>query len=375
MKKKVFDIHFVYGSLAVKKFILPISNQSKNNTKIFFQPINDKDIFDSPNVVRLPKWFNVKILLNKRLLLLLPSFIYLFVLLFRYKEDRIITHMTTYSFLPLLVAYILRMNNRIYFNHGFANIGSKGVVKYILFWLEVVNSFLATKVITVSPSHLKEVENTLISKFTPILSTLPGSCCGILKSKIITEENLEKKIILLNNPDQKFIITYIGRPLKRKGYPYILELFKELTKNLPEINFSLQIIGINSEIVNYSISKFKCKNSIKIINYTDDVYKYLYKSYIVVLPSMREGFGYALLEGAACGNALVCFDIIGPDSLVKENYNGITAPIGTSAKYFARKITNLIKDKNELIRLIRNSRNSSLNFQRENVLDSISTIL
>ena len=282
--------------------------------------------------------------------------------------------MTSYSFLPLLAAYILRIKNRIYFNHGFAYIGSKGVIKYILFWLEVVNSFLANKVITISPSQLKKVENTWISKFTPIVSTFPGSCCGILKSEIITEENLEKKIILLNNPNQKFIITYIGRPVKRKGYPYILELFNELTQNLPEINLSLQIIGINSEIVNNSISKFKFKNSIKIINFTDDVYKYLYKSYIVILPSLSEGFGYALLEGAASGNALVCFDIIGPDSLVKKNYNGISVPVGTSSKYFAQKISNLIKDKNELIRLIRNSRNSALNFQRENVLESISTI-
>ena len=96
---------------------------------------------------------------------------------------------------------------------------------------------------------------------------------------------------------------------------------------------------------------------------------------MVILPSLREGFGYALLEGAACGNALVCFDIIGPDSLVKMNHNGITVPIGTSAETFSGKIANLINNKEELIRLIRNARNSSLNFQQEKVIDSIKNII
>ena len=119
-------------------------------------------------------------------------------------------------------------------------------------------------------------------------------------------------------------MTYVGRPHIRKGYPYILDLFKELNNKVKDINLSLQIIGINSDIVKSSIANYKYKNRIKIINFTDNIYKYLYKSYVVILPSLREGFGYALLEGAACGNALVCFDIIGPDSLVKMNHNGIT---------------------------------------------------
>ena len=134
--------------------------------------------------------------------------------------------MTSYFFLPLLVAYILRMKNRVYFNHGFANIDSKGVIKHIFFSLEALNSFLATKVITVSPTQLKKVKNTFISRFTPIFSTKPGSCCGISKSVIIDNDSLEKKISLLDNPNQEFLMTYIGRPHIRKGYPYILDLFK-----------------------------------------------------------------------------------------------------------------------------------------------------
>ena len=375
MKNKTYDIHFVYGSLAAKKFVLPITKVSKNSVKIFFQPLNKRDIFESPNVIRLPKWFNAKILFNKDIFLFLPSFFYLFFVLFPYRKDKIITHMTTYSFLPLLVAYILRMKKRVYFNHGFANIGSKGIIKHLLFSLEVLNSFLATKVITVSPTHLKNVKKTFISRFTPIFSTYPGSCCGISKSVIIDNNSLEKKISLLDNPNQEFLMTYVGRPLNRKGYPYIFDLFKELNNKVNDINLSLQIIGINSDIVNSSIANYKYKNRIKIINFTDNIYKYLYKSYVVILPSLREGFGYALLEGAACGNALVCFDIIGPDSLVKMNHNGITVPIGTSAETFSSEIANLINNKEELIRLIRNARNSSLNFQQENVIDSIKNIL
>ena len=79
--------------------------------------------------------------------------------------------MTTYATIPLFITYLLRVKNRIYFNHGFANIGSEGIIRLVLYFLETLNIFLSTKVITVSPTQLRFIKNNHISKLTPIKST------------------------------------------------------------------------------------------------------------------------------------------------------------------------------------------------------------
>ena len=87
------------------------------------------------------------------------------------------------------------------------------------------------------------------------------------------------------------------------------------------------------------------------------------------------GFGYALLEGAACGNALICFDIMGPDSLVKNNFNGLIIQKDISAFDFAKRVVELVKDKDNLIKMIINARKTSFRFEQKNVIKSIRDIL
>ena len=370
-KKNLTEIHFVYGAIAARNFVYPISKSLKNKSKIFYQPINKYDIFNSSNVQKLPNWVNTNILLNWKIFLILPSFFYLSYLVLKYKKATFVIHMSTYATIPLFITSLFRVKNRIYFNHGFANIGSKGIIRLALYFLEALNILLSTKVITVSPSQLRFLKKDIISKLTPIKSTQPGSCCGIIKSKIIDKKSLNSKIKKLKDNNSDFIITYIGRPHNRKGYPLILEIFKNIVKLQPEQKFILQVFGINPKLVKRDISDFSLRNNIKTIGYTNNVFKYLRKSYIVILPSHREGFGYALLEGAACGNALICFDIMGPDSLVKNNFNGLTLQKNISAFDFAKRVVEVVKDKDNLIKMIINARKSSFRFEQKNVIKSI----
>lgn len=374
-KNNFKEIHFVYGALAARKFVYPISKSLKNKSKIFYQPANKADIFQSSNAQKLPNWVNTKISFSWKIFLILPSLFYLSYLILKYKKSTIIVHTTTYATVPLFLTFIFRIENRIYFNHGFANIGSKGIIKIVLYFLEILNVLLSTKVITVSPSHLKFLKKNIISKLAPIKSTTPGSCCGILKSKIIDQKILNAKINKLKNKNSNLTITYIGRPHNRKGYPLILNIFKNIVELYPIQRFSLQIIGINPELVKKEIRDLPFKDSIKTIGYTNNVFKYLRNSHIIILPSQREGFGYALLEGAACGNALICFDIVGPDSLIKNNFNGLTIEKNKDAFDFAKNVVELIKDKNKLIKMIINAREASFEFEQKKVIKSVREIL
>ena len=115
-KKNFAEIHFVYGAIAARNFVYPISKSLKNKSKIFYQPINKYDIFNSSNVQKLPNWVNTNILLNWKIFLILPSFFYLSYLVLKYKKATFVIHMSTYATIPLFITSLFRVKNRIYFN-------------------------------------------------------------------------------------------------------------------------------------------------------------------------------------------------------------------------------------------------------------------
>ncbi len=369
------EIHIVYGGIATKNFIFPIAKSSKSESLIFYQMSNQNDILKIDGVYAFPNWFNLKISSKLNFFILIRSLFYLSRLLKKHSQYKLITHMTTYSLFPLLVALCLKIKNRVYFNHGFAHIGSKGLIQIILFVLEFLNCFMATKVITVSPSQLKKIKKGFIPKKSNINSTFPGSCSGIDLSNLIDKDALKKKCLSINNKDNIIYISYIGRPYVRKGFPFILKIFEDLRKEMPSRKIILQVIGIRKKKIFKELNDKNVINYIETIEQTNDVFFYLRKSVITILPSIREGFGYALLEGAVSGNALVTFNMIGPDSLVKNNHNGILIEYGSKPNIFANEIFKLISKPEKLKFLMNNSRKSAKDFDRNIVLKSLRKFL
>tara|TARA_B100000886_G_scaffold338516_1_gene301535 strand:- start:551 stop:1681 length:1131 start_codon:yes stop_codon:yes gene_type:complete len=369
--KNIEEIHLIYGRLGAKNFVLPVAKSCKGKSIIYCQTENDKFIRKSKKIKDLPKWFNLKISLNAHFFInFFPSCIYLYILLSRNRNSKFIVHMNTFALFPLIIARLARVKKRIYFNHGFPFINEKNHSKLILYLIELTNIFFATDVITVSPKQLLSLKNNFITKIKNIRPIKPGSCCGISKSRIISISEFKKKKanLYLKN---KLYLTYIGRPLIRKGFPYIINLFENITELIPEKNVKLQVIGISESMTKNALKDKTKINLIDSISYTNNVDIYLKKSHITILPSTRESFGYALLEGAAQGNALALFDICGPDCLVVDKYNGIIINKKSSSIEFAKNLVNLITNLDKLSFLMTNARKSAFSFNQAKVLKSV----
>ncbi len=370
------EIHFVYGRSGALNFVLPIVKTSKGKSIIYCQEGNDDCKEIDKRIIILPHWFDMKISLKHKFIInFIPSCIYLYSLLLKNRKTKFIVHMNTFALFPLVIATLAGVKKRVYFNHGFPFIGASLTMKIIFYFIELLNIVFSTQIITVSPKQLEKLKNNLITKLKTIKSTFPGSCCGISKSRIINLKDLRRKQSSLILKKSKIYITYIGRPLIRKGFPYVIQVFECLKEMIPDKNLQLQVIGVDQKKV-YDALKDKSKiDSIISIKYTNDVDYFLNKSHITMLPSTRESFGYAFLEGAAKGNALALFDICGPDCLVKKNYNGIV--IESNAKYFvfARSLAEIINKPKELIKMMNNARKSSLKFDQVKVLKSVRGII
>ena len=366
------EIHFVYGRVGALKFVLPIVKTCKGESIIYCQEGNDNCSETDKRIIILPSWFNMKISLEyKFIVYFIPSCIYLYYLLSKNKQSKFIVHMNTFALFPLIIAKLAGVKKRIYFNHGFPFIGATFLMKIIFYVIEFLNVYFSTQIITVSPKQLEKLKNNFITKLKPIKPIMPGSCCGISKSRIINLKDLKRKQSSLISNKNKIYITYIGRPLIRKGFPYVIKVFESLKEKLPNKNLMLQVIGVDEKTV-YSALKDKSKiKSIISIKYTNNVDYFLNKSHITVLPSTRESFGYAFLEGAAKGNALAMFNICGPDCLVIENFNGVVVKSKSEYYKFAESLAEIIKNPKKLMKMMDNARESSFKFDQRKVLKSV----
>lgn len=155
-----------------------------------------------------------------------------------------------------------------------------------------------------------------------------------LKNKIAPA----KKFIVIHNginpadynfqerTEKEFTIGTIGESVKNKGHKYL----EETMKNFPEIK-----LNIISNIPNAS--------------------KYLKNFDIFVLPSLKEGLPYVILEAGLAGLPVISSNIGGIPEIIENGKNGLLVP-PANPKKLADAIKKLIEDKTLRENLAKNLR-------------------
>ena len=379
-------IHFCEGDLALQNFVIPICKQCNSHAIIYASKIKRSSLY-SARVHILPSYVRLGIKKAGDLLYVLPTFVFLLLILTKLRPFQVVSHMTLNSPLVLLASFLSKVEKRVYFNHGFSFLGyKKGLVRFYLLFFEYINFMLASCVITVSPTQCKAVKSIIFPKLNKLNSTYPGSCAGLPLSFYLSEKSLDAKLRRLADPAIPISITYIGRPVKRKGFPFVLHIIKAIDQLCQEqysfdakIIFNLTLIGINKEnaVANLGSEWINSieRTCIEFVEFTNDVSHFLSQSAIMILPSLHEGFGYAYLEAAANGNCLIGYDIPGPDSLLFANINSRVFPLGTDCKVFGETLLNLYANRQELLLMMKNSHKISFQFEQSLVLGSLDGLI
>lgn len=148
------------------------------------------------------------------------------------------------------------------------------------------------------------------------------------------------------------IVLFVGRLLKEKGVVELLEVAKLLQNELyGKIKFVfLGNIDVHnpSSLSQDLLNKSQIENYIEFKGHIDRVLPYLETSYIVVLPSYREGLPKALIEACAVGKAIITTNTIGCKEVVVDGKNGFLVPVGDVLQ-LAQKIKQLIEDESKVI--------------------------
>lgn len=353
-------LHFISGDLAYKNFLQPLIKFNEHN-------------FLSQNVIIGGTSFDeslksIKYLdfgYNFKLTSLRVNFFKLFQFISRKSPSIVVSHMSLSSTYPLLISKLLKVEKRIYVCHGAPYLGYGGILRFILKIVEKVNISLSTLTICVSPSIQYELRK--ISKKSYIVSTDPGSCTGLPYKKYLSKNKLQDK---LKNQRGELKVLYVGRGKKRKGIYDLLKAFN--CKRILGRKISLDIVGIDASEL--SINLKNLPENVMFHGLQLDLSPFYLDSDIVILPSWHEGFGYALLEGAAFGCAMIASKIPGPDSIIIDNVNGSLIPT-RSPKKIEASILQYYNNRELLLNHMKNAYTRSLAFKEDKILTQVTDFL
>lgn len=146
-------------------------------------------------------------------------------------------------------------------------------------------------------------------------------------------------------------VLFVGRLIKEKNADLLIKSLVQLKQKFP--NVKCVIIGEGPERGNLEklSNDLGLMDNVEFLGFFDnynDVISNMKSAQVLVLPSIREGFGMVVLEANACGLPVVVVDhpMNAAKDLIKDNVNGFIAEI--SEKSLADKIIKAINSKEKM---------------------------
>lgn len=144
---------------------------------------------------------------------------------------------------------------------------------------------------------------------------------SVCYNPIDRDEILKKSIQFVDDVERpnKLLLCTIGRLVTQKGYDRLLRVHKRLIED--GYDYELWIIGEGNkrnELEKY-INDNKLENTVKLLGFKENPYKYLNLSDVFVCSSRAEGFSTVASEAVVLGKPIVTVECSGMKELLGEN--------------------------------------------------------
>ncbi|MGC8660060.1 MAG: glycosyltransferase family 4 protein [Desulfomonilaceae bacterium] len=118
-------------------------------------------------------------------------------------------------------------------------------------------------------------------------------------------------------------VVYIGRMVKEKDPLTLIEAFSLLREMVPNTRLVMIGQGYLSSKVERKIAASGLEDCIERIDGADDVRQFLRQGWLMVLPSISEGFPQVIIEAMACGVPVVATSVGGTPEIIQHGVNGL----------------------------------------------------
>lgn len=143
------------------------------------------------------------------------------------------------------------------------------------------------------------------------------------------------------------LVIYSGRMTAQKNLETLLHAWTEVIKIYPRARLILLGDGEYQRVLERRVKEFGITGSVTFEGYVEDVYPFLVKADIFVLPSLAEGVSNSLLEAMLLGLPSVVSDIPPNRELVEDGLNGFIFKTGDPMDLAQKLALLLSMDKKE----------------------------
>jgi len=201
---------------------------------------------------------------------------------------------------------------------------------------------------------------------------------ALIFNNSINEINIDSSAEIEIKLPVNFICS-VGRPSFQKNIEMMIEVIKEVKKDIPNIHLVLMGVGEyspNKESVEALIINYNLEKNTTLIPWIDrnEIFKIIAKSEFYISTARYEGLPYSIIESLALGKACVVTNSDGNRDLVENEVNGFVVE-KNDVKSMANRIFALYKNEELIKKFGRNSLTSfNTNFNIENNILKIESI-
>lgn len=141
-------------------------------------------------------------------------------------------------------------------------------------------------------------------------------------------------------PNGKINLVIVGRLEETKGHLYALQALFKLIKTFPNLYLTLVGVGSFEGEIRAEIKRLNLNNYVNLKGYQPNGLEYMNAADVVLVPSIREGFGIVVLEAFSQKKPLVVFDVPAVNQIVEDGVSGYVVPAFDTDVY-AEKISQL----------------------------------
>jgi len=148
----------------------------------------------------------------------------------------------------------------------------------------------------------------------------------------------------------KPMIIYVGRLVKLKKVENLIIAFKEVLSKIPEAELYIVGIGPQESMLKNLVEQLKITSKVHFTGYVSEQEKIalMKRAWVLVQPSVAEGFGLVLVEANACKTPVIAVDSGGPREVVRDGETGyLIKP--NNIKMLVEKLIELLSDKNKIL--------------------------